>query len=145
MSLMSSKGFPSSIERAALRTRGGKYAWPREYIPRAVGALLARGYAAVRLEPWVRQEADTLTRAKMRDGTEAPALECKRAVREGWDLFCERCASEALSALQRFPEQDVALSGEAKIVYHLAWAIPRERRKAPRELAGPDSLDESAT
>jgi hypothetical protein len=142
---MSSELFPLSIEHAALRTREGDYAWPREYVPRAVGALGARDYAVILLEVWIRQNVHKVTRAKMRDGTEFPVWECRRGSDEDWDAFVERCASEVLSALQRLPEQELAIPGDASVFYHLRWAIPRERRNTLLALGHPDSLEWSAT
>jgi hypothetical protein len=81
----------------------------------------------------------------MRDGSDAPIWQCKRGPREDWDAFIERCASGVQSALQRLPEQELARYDGAKIVYHLAWAIPEDRRQGLGGTGAPDSLESSAT
>jgi hypothetical protein len=81
----------------------------------------------------------------MRDGSDPPVWEGQRGPQEDWDAFVERCASEAQAALQRLSEQQLARPDGARIVYHLAWAIPQDRRRGMRHTGAPDSLEDSAT
>lgn len=107
--------------------------------------MCARGYAVVRLEAWLLQGTRVVSRARMRDGSEAPAWECKRRPEEDWDAFVVRCAAELQAALQRVPEQQLELPGAARVVYHVAWAIPRDRRAGARDTGAAESLESSAT
>jgi hypothetical protein len=81
----------------------------------------------------------------MRDGSEAPIWEAKRGPDEDWDAFVERCAFEVQLALQRLPEQQLALSDGATVVYHVAWAIPQDRRGGLRDTVAHRSVEYRAT
>ena len=123
--------FPPALE-PAFRANSGEFGWTREQIPLVVDVLHRRSLAILGGELWwVRNGAATWDLVPQREGPAAVyPWETKRRSEEPWTAFVERCATDTLAAVARYPAlDDLPRDLEGRILYNLTWVSEAEFEK----------------
>ena len=120
--------FPPVLQ-PAFRANNGEFAWAREQIPLVVDILRRRSLAILGGELWwVRNGIPGWDLIPQRKGP--PAVypwETTRRVGELWTSFVERCATDTLAAVARYPaSEDLPPDLEGRILYNLTWVSEAE-------------------
>jgi hypothetical protein len=118
---------PPELTQNAFRARG-EFGWSREQIPRVVEILRSHEMAILGGELWYVRDGDVYGSVPQRDGV--PGLytwTTDRRSGESWKHFVERGGSDALAAVERWPEpQDLPSGLSGLIFYNLTWVSETE-------------------
>jgi hypothetical protein len=125
--------FPPELESNAYRVSNGEFGWTREQIPLVADILRSRGFAILGGELWwVRDEIpDWWDLIPQRNGGRAVyPWETKRQSGEPWPIFVERCGTDTLAAVERWPApEDLPPNLTGRILYNLTWVSEMEYEK----------------
>jgi hypothetical protein len=120
--------FPLKLE-PAFRATNGEFGWTREQVPLVVDILRRRGLAILGGELWwVRDGVPGWDLIPRRSGGFAVyPWETSRSSAEPWSDFVERCASETLVAIERWPVSDeLPVDMAGRILCNLTWVSETE-------------------
>jgi hypothetical protein len=122
--------FSDALKRSAFRAANGEYGWTAKQAREVVEILRARDLAVLGGELWWVPEgsATWVGSIPQREGADAVyAWETKRRRNETWSRFVERCASDTLAAVKRWPPlEDLPESLPGRILYNLTWVDEAE-------------------
>lgn len=124
--------FPPELEAGAFRADNGEFGWTREQVPLVVEILRRRGLGILGGELWwVRDGNAGWDIIPQRSGGRAVyPWETKRQSGEPWLNFVERCITETLAAVERWPApEDLPLNLPGRILYNLTWVSELEYEK----------------
>jgi hypothetical protein len=120
--------FTPELERDAFRADNGEFGWTRAQIPKVVEVLRSHAMGILGGELWWVRDGSVYGLIPQRHGP--PAVypwETSRFPGEPWLDFVERCAHDALAAVERFPEPgDLPPDLAGRILYNLVWVSETE-------------------
>jgi hypothetical protein len=124
--------FPPELEASAFRADNGEFGWTRGQIPLVVEVLRRRELSIIGGELWwVREGTAGWDLIPQRHGP--PAVypwETKRQSGEPWPIFVERCGTDTLAAVERWPApEDLPPNLTGRILYNLTWVSEMEYEK----------------
>jgi hypothetical protein len=122
--------FPPELELDAFRASNGEFGWTREQIPRVVKILRGNEIGILGGELWWVRDGFTEWVGHLPQRHGPPAVYCwetRREPGESWAHFIERGASDAQTAVQRWPmPEDLLPDLPGRILYNLTWATEAE-------------------
>jgi hypothetical protein len=124
--------FPPDLESNAYRADNGEFGWTRRQIPLVVDILRGRGLAILGGELWwVREKIAGCDLIPQRSGAKAVyPWETARMSAEPWPNFVQRCATDTLAAVERWPApEDLPPNLPGQILYNLTWVSEMEFKK----------------
>ena len=126
--------FPAELEQDAFRFRG-EFGWTREQAIAAIGILRHHHLAILGGELWYVRDGAVQPSVPQREGPNALYVWSTDKQTGGiWVNFVQRGASEALSAVQRYPEpEDIPDDLPGRILYNLTWVSEAEFEKLGRK------------
>jgi hypothetical protein len=129
--------FPAELERNAFRSSNGEFGWTRFQVPVVVDALVLHQIAILGGELWWVRDgfADWVGLIPQQNGPPGIYVwETKRKPGELWPEFIERCASDTLAAVGRWPIlEDLPPDLPGRILYNLTWVSDAEFSELGRE------------
>jgi hypothetical protein len=124
--------FPPDLESNAYRADNGEFGWTRAQIPLVVDNLRSRGLAILGGELWwVREGIAGWDLVPQRSGAKAVyPWKTERMSAEPWSIFVQRCATDTLAAVERWPApEDLPPDLPGQILYNLTWVSEMEFEK----------------
>ena len=136
--------FSDALKQSAFRAANGEYGWTAKQAREVVAILRAHDLAVLGGELWWVPEGSATWVGRFRSA-KAPdtvyAWETKRRRNESWSRFVERCASDTLAAVKRWPPlADLPESLSGRILYNLTWVDETEYGQLGNAMSpgGPD-------
>lgn len=122
--------FSDALKQSAFRASNGEYGWTAKQAREVVEMLRSHDFAILGGELWWVPEgsATWVGLIPQREGPDTVyAWETKRRRNESWPRFIERCASDTLAAVKRWPILgDLPESLPGRILYNLTWVDEAE-------------------
>jgi hypothetical protein len=115
--------FPPELEKNTFRADNGEFGWTRAQIPSVIEMLSSQAMAILGGELWWVSDAGLCGSIPQRHGPPGVyTWNTERHSNEPWQQFVERGVSDALAAVERWPEADDLPSDlPGRILYHLTW------------------------
>jgi hypothetical protein len=123
--------FPPDLERDAFRN-GNEFGWTRAQIPLVVDILRSHGMGILGGDVWWIDGTtgsvylSVLKLAQHEGIAVVYAWNTERRPGEPWSHFVERGASDALNAVERYPNGDIPPDLPGRILYNLTWVSEAE-------------------
>jgi hypothetical protein len=121
--------FPSELERDAFRA-GDEFGWNRAQIPLVVDILRSHQMAILGGELWWIDDRTACRYHSIPQQKGPPAVYAwvtEHHSGEAWQDFVERGASDALAAVERWPEPgDIPPDLPGRVLYNLTWVSEAE-------------------
>lgn len=131
--------FPPELEANAFRAKNGEFGWTRTQVSSVVDMLRSQAMGILGGELWWVADTGLYGAIPQRQGPPGVyAWVTERLSDEPWQDFVERGASDALAAVERWPEPgDLPPDLPGRILYNLTWVSEVEYQSLPSKAGKP--------